>query len=487
VRILSASAELAPIVQTGGLGEAAAGLARALVRRGHEVWCAIPASRAALAWLQRPDAPRLGPGGSVRVALPGGDLHASWLVAELAPGLSLHLLDAPALFDRPSLYGQPDDALRFVAFSRALAYRAESLLPDLVLAHDWHAAFALCFLRTALDRGPNRAIGTVQAIHNNAYQGRFAPAAMALTGLPPELYHADGLEAWSTLCLLKGGIGWADRIVAVSPTYAQEIQTPLAGEGLEGFYRQRHHRLSGIANGIEMERFDPANDPALPESFDAKRPEGKAKCREALLHELDLVRPPPGRLLGAVGRFALQKGWDVLAAALDDLVAQGASVALLGDGDPPIAAMILAAAARHPGRVAVRLGYDEPLARRIYAGADAILIPSRFEPCGLVQRIAQRYGALPVAHRVGGLADTIVDPGEGRGDDGWSRGTGILFSPLSPEMLAAAAERVARLAESGQLEAAQRRLLRLDVSWTRPAAQWEKLLETARREALGRL
>jgi starch synthase len=483
LRILFVSAELLPLATSGGLGDAVTGLARALARRGHEVRCALPAHRSALARWHESAVSSLRPGGAVHVNLGAQHVAGGWLRGELEPGLGVELFDAPALFDRPDLYGYGDDDARFVAFSRAAAYRAESLRPDVVVAHDWHGALAICVLRTALDRGANRGIAAVQVVHNNAYQGRFASQSMSLTGLPAELFHPEGLEAWGTLCLLKGGIGWADRIVAVSPTYAQEIQTSEFGEGLEGAYRARAHRLVGIANGIDAELFDPAKDPALPAPFDASHPSGKAACREAALAELGLETPPDGQFAVAIGRFAEQKGWDVLASALDDLVVAGVTVGILGDGDPSIAATVVAAAARHPTRVAVRFGFDDLLARRLYAGSDAVLVPSRFEPCGLVQMIAQRYGAVPVAHRVGGLADTIVDPGTRE----LARGTGILFSPLGIEPLVEAAGRVATLARDGRLAAVRRRLMRLDVSWERPAAAWEKLLEAAAREARARI
>jgi len=494
LRILFASAELAPLAQSGGLGDAVSGLAHALASRGHDVTCVIPGYRSSFAgWATLQGATPLVDDGEVRVALPSGDLRGRWLRGLLAPGVSVCLLDAPALYDRPGLYGHPDDALRFIVFSRAVGYRCDFAHPDVLVSHDWHSALAICSLRTALDRGLNRAIGTVQVIHNNAYQGLFPREAMTLTGLASELFHPEGVEAWGRLCLLKGGIHWADRIVAVSPTYAEEIKTPEFGEGLEGAYRARAHRLCGITNGIDIHRFDPGHDPALPEPFDALQPAGKRRCREAISKELGLLEPGPGRLCVAIGRFARQKGWDVIADALDLLVAEDCSVGLLGDGELEIAQRVHEAAARHPGRVAVRVGYDEGLARRLYGGADCVLIPSRFEPCGLVQRIAQRYGAVPVAHRVGGLADTIADPEfeavhELQGPVApQRRATGILFEPLSAAALVDAVARVARLGDLGKLETLQRRLLRLDVSWAKPAALWEKILEIAAYEAKGRL
>ena len=495
MRILSASAELAPLAQSGGLGDAVSGLAHALAARGHDVLCVMPGYRSSLAgYAALPGAPPLLEEGEVVIALPGGELRGRWLRGLLAPDVTVSFFDAPALYHRAGLYGHPDDALRFIAFSRAVAYRCDAAHPDVLVTHDWHAALALCTLRTALDRGLNRATATIQVIHNNAYQGLFPRDAMALTGLSAELFHPEGVEAWGRLCLLKGGIHWADRIVAVSPTYAEEIQTPEFGEGLEGVYRARAHRLCGVANGLDIHRFNPGQDPALPEPFDASHPAGKHRCREALVKELDLLEPGPGRLCVAIGRFATQKGWDVLGGALDELVARDCSVGLLGDGDAGIAAQVQEVAARHPGRVAVRLGYDEALARRLYGGTDCVIIPSRFEPCGLVQRIAQRYGALPVAHRVGGLADTIDDPEfeavqlpRKHPAAPARRGSGILFTPLTPAALADAVARVAQLGDAAKLEPFQRRLLRLDVSWAKPAVRWEKILEAALYEAQGRL
>jgi len=299
---------------------------------------------------------------------------------------------------------------------------------------------------------------------------------MAWTGLPGELFAPDGLEFFGDLSLLKGGVAWADRIVAVSPSYAREIQTPEFGLGLEGLYQLRRSRLCGIANGLDVDRFDPATDRALPERFNAGAPLGKRTCRERVLAELGLRPPAQGRFLVGIGRLTAQKGWDVLAAAIPELVAEGATLALLGDGERPIAESLLAAAQRFPERVHASISWDERAARRLYGGADALLVPSRFEPCGLVQLTAQRYGALPIAHRTGGLVDTIRD-GE----------TGVLFAPLTPEGLVTAASRAAKLVEERGQERIVRDLLRLDVSWSRPAALWEAVLEDVAREARARL
>jgi starch synthase len=457
-------------VQTGGLGEVASGLARALVARGHDVTCILPAHRDAL---RHPAIPALTSVGEVAVA----GLAGRWLAGE-HEGLQLRLLDLPALYDRPQLYGAADaaEALRYIAFARATAQLAAELRPQVLVAHDWHAALAIAALRTCHDFGAARAVGAVQVVHNNAFLGRFPAAAFATTGLPAELFHPDALEFWGDLALLKGGVAFADRIVAVSPNYAAELQTPAFGEGLEGLYSFRAHRLLGIANGIDAQRHDPASDAALPARFSAEYPKPKGACRSALLDATRLDAPEPGRLLAAIGRLAAQKGWDVLAAALPQLVEEGASLVLIGAGDPGIAAQLRDAAARWPKRVHVEIGWDDAFARRAYAGADCVLAPSRFEPCGLVQLLAQRYGALPIAHRVGGFVDTI--------DDGV---TGILFEPLTPAALAAAVDRAAGLLAKRGALAVQRALLELDVSWAQPAAAWEAVLADVAREAAKRI
>lgn len=477
LRLHFASAELAPLALSGGLGEAVAGLARALAARGHEVTCLLPGHRRAL---ESPALPPLVDAGPVSLPVPDGegDLVGRWLEGRLGE-LRLLLLDLPALYDRPQLYGgsgEEGEALRFTAFARAVAARTAAETPAALVAHDWHAALAIACLRTLHDFGAARAIGCVQVVHNSAYQGRFAASAMPLTGLPSELFHPDALEFWGDLCLLKGGLVWADRIVVVSPTHAAELQTPEFGAGLEGLYRWRAHRLLGIANGIDVERHDPATDAALPARYGAQYVKPKGACRAALLDALGLAAPEPGRLLAGIGRLAEQKGWDVLADAIPALVEQGASLALLGDGDPALAERLRAAARRWPDRVAVAIGWDDGLARRLYAGADCVLVPSRFEPCGLVQLVAQRYGTLPIAHRVGGLVDTI--------EDGV---TGILFAPLTAETLAKAADRAAALVRERGADAIARRLLGLDVSWRAPAAAYEALLAATAREARRRL
>lgn len=487
MRIVFVSSELSPLCQSGGLGEAVSGLARALGARGHEVTCVLPAYRIARS---HPACPPLKDSGEVRVRVPFGEVTGRFLEGPLFPGVTVALLDVPALFDRPGIYGDGrglygDQALRYTTLARAAAYFAEMVRPDVLVAHDWHAALSLATLRTNLDRGANREIGAVLVVHNNAYQGVFSPVDFPLTGLPDELFHPDALEAWGSLNLLKGGLVFADRAVLVSPSYAEEVQTLAFGEGLDGLYRYRRHRVAGVANGIDVERYDPGSDPALLQPFDRDHPEGKGRDRAALLDELRLDPPPPGLFLGAVGRFAVQKGWDVLAESLSALVEQGASVALLGEGDPAIRAVLERCARTWPRQVSLTVSFDDGLARRIYGGCDGILVPSRFEPCGLVQQIAQRYGAVPIAHATGGLRDTIRCERK-NGVPVWDESTGLLFSPLTKEALLKAVQELAALGRSGKLPSVQKRLMGLELSWDRAAQEYEGILAKAREEALSR-
>jgi starch synthase len=500
MKLMFVSSELAPLCQAGGLGDAVSGLARALGAAGHHVTVVTPGYRSAL---RSPACPRLVDRGPIRVGFRADDntrfeVNGRVLHASLFPGVDVVLLDMPLLYDRPGIYGEHggsygDNGLRFIALARAAAYLAHAQLPDVVVAHDWHAGLAIGALRTSLDRGRARGIGTVQVIHNNAHQGRLPSSCMALTGLAPDLFHADGVESWGELNSLKCGAVFADRVVAVSPQYAKEIQTPAFGEGLDGLYKSRAHRLSGIVNGIDAVRYDPATDMALQARFSSTDPAGKNECRRQTLRELNLEAPAPGLFVAAVGRLAAQKGWDVLLGAVDDLVARGATLALLGDGDRDLARALTEKARAYPGRVWFRAAFDEGTSRRLYAAADAVLVPSRFEPCGLVQLIAQRYGAVPVAHATGGLIDTIRDPltSSHRSavdvEDPWRTATGVLFSPLSTDALVNAVGRVAALGASGRLPEVQRRLMAKDVSWDGPAQSWQAVLVEAADEGRRRL
>lgn len=425
VQILHATAEAVPFAKTGGLADVLGALPAAQARLGDEVlvvhpWYPRLASEPPPLWIGDVDVPF--DGGLAAVGV--GTLERS--------GVRFAFVGHP-LLQREAPYGYPDDARRFTLFARSVPAVAARIgfAPDVVHLHDWHAALTAAVLRHGALLPPGFAgLPSVLTVHNAQYQG-WADAAdvVAWARLPGDL--AAGLALHGRGNMLHAGVRAADRVTTVSPTYARELRAPAIGYGLERAFAALGPRLVGILNGLDYEAYDPATDTALAARFDAANPAAKRACREALEREVGLDGDRP--LLGVVSRLADQKGIDLLWEALPALLAQDWNLALLGTGDPRLEDAARAAFADHPGRIAGRVGYDDALARRIYAGADALVVPSRFEPCGLAQLIAMRYGTIPVARATGGLVDTI--------DDGR---TGFLFAEASAGALALALERARR-------------------------------------------
>jgi starch synthase len=485
VAVLHAAAECFPWVKTGGLADVvaalpaaqrAAGLDARLLLPGH------PALREAL--LARTDIARLGAAfGAARVDLVAGRL----------PGLDtpVYLIDAPWLYNRPgSPYLGPDgqewadSAQRFGLLGWVAAQIAEGGLdpgwtPRVVHAHDWHAALAPAYLAARGTR--HRSVAhtrSVLTVHNLAFQGQFPLERFGELGLPTWMAGPAGVEFHGSLRLLKGGLMFADRITTVSPTYAREILGPAEGHELDVVLRHRTDRLSGIVNGIDDAVWNPATDPAIAARYDAADLAGKAVCKLALQCELGLATQARAPLLGVVSRLTQQKGLDLLLTVLPQWLAVGGQVALLGSGEPALEHAWQAAAQAAPDRIAVQLGYDEALAHRVVAGADLLAVPSRFEPCGLVQLYGLRYGTLPLVHRVGGLADTVVDADEAAIRE--DRATGFAFSGAHPEALARA---LRHALDAWQHPAAWQRTMRRamaqDTSWRAPAARYAALYDEA--------
>lgn len=473
MRVLAVASEAVPLVKTGGLADVAGALPGALAAHGIAVTTLLPGYPA------------------VRAALAGGEEVARWpalpggparLLRGRAGGLDLAVLDAPALFDRPGnpYLGPdgadwPDNGLRFAALGAAAAAFAREGGFDAVHAHDWQAGLAGAYLRAAGARLP-----VLFTVHNLAFQGRFPAELFPALGLPPASFALEGVEFYGGVGFLKAGLWYADAISTVSPTYAAEIATPEGGMGLEGLIAARADVLHGILNGLDTALWNPATDPALAARFDAADPAPRAANRTALCRAFGLEEPTGGPVFGFVGRLAWQKGVDLVLAALPALLATGGVLALFGSGEAGLTAAAGAAAARHPGRVGFLAGFDEARARLIYGGADVLLVPSRFEPCGLAQLCALRYGALPLVARVGGLADTVVDANEMALAAGW--GTGVVFSPPTAGMLVAALRRAAALfADRPRWRRLQANALATDVSWTRSAARYAALLRALAR------
>lgn len=460
MRILFVASEIAPWSKTGGLADVSGALPRALAARGHHLTVVSPlyrgVDRRAL----------VDTGRSVRVEFGSGVQVGTFHAAQPAERLTVLLVENPAFYDRPGLYGAPEDYpdnhLRFAFLSRAalLAWSAEP--PDILHLNDWQTALAALYAR--IDPRLARRVKSVFTIHNLAYQGLFERSALADLGLPWDLFRPDTLEFHGRLCLLKAGLIYADLLTTVSPRYAQEIQTAEFGAGLDGVLRARGEDLMGILNGAESATWDPGTDRLLAAHFTAAALSGKAICKAALQRTLHLPERPEAPILACVGRMTVQKGHDLLAACADTLLREsGAQLVLLGSGDRGYEALFHDLAARHPRAVAVRTTFDETLAHQIQAGADILVMPSRFEPCGLSQLYALRYGTVPVVRAVGGLDDTVRD-GE----------TGFKFREATPEALLAALRRaLALFADRERWTAIQRRAMAEDFSWEASAAAYE--------------
>jgi starch synthase len=479
--VLSVASEVFPLAKTGGLADVAGALPPALAAEGVAVRTLLPGYPGVLA--------KLGEAGAVHAwpALQGGPAR---LLAARAAGLDLLVLDAPHLFGRPGnpyvdATGAewPDNAQRFAALARAAADLGRGALPgfapDIVHAHDWQAGLAPAYLH--YDGGPRPR--TVMTVHNIAFQGQFPATLLAALGLPPHAWAMDGVEYYGTIGFLKAGIALADRLTTVSPRYAMEIRTPEFGMGLDGLLRARAASLTGILNGIDTAHWDPAADPHLAATFDARRLAGRAANKAAVQERFSLAPRRDAPLFGVVSRLTWQKGMDVLLDTVPDLVALGGQLALIGSGEAALEAGFLAAAAAHPGSVGVVAGFDEATAHLVQGGADALLVPSRFEPCGLTQLCALRYGAVPVVARVGGLADTVIDANEMALVA--SAGNGLQFSPVTREALALTLERaVALWRDSATWRKLQQHAMAADVGWKRPARQYAALFrELASRPA----
>lgn len=476
--VLAVASECYPLVKTGGLADVVGALPAALAALGVAVTTLIPAYPAALAKV-----------GKTKIAHKIPDLFGGKAVLRAAQldGQPLLLLDAPHLFARE---GGPyadatgrdwdDNWRRFAALSCVAAeVAAGNLGPgfDLLHAHDWQAALAPLYLR-AIDGAPPSLI----TIHNIAFQGQFGADIFPTLGLPSGDWSVDGVEYYGGVGFLKGGMAAAHAITTVSPTYAREIRIPEYGMGLEGLVRARGSQVHGILNGIDPAVWSPASDPALPASYTAKSLSKRTRNRTALARAFGLDSGP-GPLFTVVSRLTWQKGMDVLADCVDALVAMGGRLAVLGSGDAALEGAFVAASHRHPGRVAVRIGYDEPLSHLMQGGGDAILIPSRFEPCGLTQLYGLAYGCVPVVARTGGLADTIVDANAAALSSGVA--TGIMIGAVEREALIDGIGRaIALFADPPRWQAMQRAGMASDFSWTQSAATYaalyRSLTETAR-------
>jgi starch synthase len=461
LKILFAASEALPYYKTGGLADVARALPDALHALGIDVRIIVPAW-AGIA--ERASAPAES---EARIPWPGGDARVVFRIDAPAGRAPAVLVDAPGHLDAADPYlPPPDDPLapgrRFGLFCRAVAGYARAWQADVVHLNDWHTGLVPAYLLLGAERP-----ATLFSIHNLAYQGNFDPSLLPHIGVPPDLFRTEnGLEFHGHASFMKAGLALSDRLATVSPTYAREIQTSAFGAGLEGLLRFRSRQLHGIMNGIDTAYWDPATDPYLAERFSVRDLPARERGRAALLAELGL--DDGGPLLVAVSRLVHQKGFDIVPAAVPALLEMGCRLAVLGSGDPAVEHAFATAAATHPRRVAFRAGFDEALAHRLYGGGDFFLMPSRYEPCGLGQLIAQRYGMPPIGRRTGGLADAIED---GR--------TGLLFDAPERDALLAAVTTATALWRGRQWDTMRRRCMRLEHGWARSAQRYLALYRAA--------
>lgn len=469
MKILSAASELFPLVKTGGLADVTGALPAALAEQGVAVTSIVPGYPAVMAALEKAS-----PFHAYKDLIGG----PAQLMRGTAHGLDVIAIAAPHLFDRPGnpYLGKdgkdwPDNAQRFAALAKAAADVAGGIntayRTDVLHCHDWQAALGPVYARFL--GGPK----SVMTVHNIAFQGQFPASVFSMLGLPQQAFAIDGLEYYGNVGYLKGGLATADAITTVSPTYAQEICTPEYGMGLDGLLRARRSVLRGIVNGIDTDVWDPATDRRIPATYSAKTLKKRVANKRALEARFKLD-PGDGLIHGVVSRLTWQKGMDIFAAGLDALVATGARLALLGTGETAVENAIFEASMRHPGRIGVIIGYDEDISHLIQAGADTILVPSRFEPCGLTQLYGLRYGCVPIVARTGGLNDTVIDANDAALQAGVA--TGFQFAPVDEATLEHALARAADCYSQPKLwQGLQKRGMDQDVSWARSAAAYAQL------------
>ncbi|MBA2541010.1 MAG: glycogen synthase GlgA [Deltaproteobacteria bacterium] len=446
MRVLHVSSEVAPFAQSGGLADVVAGLPAAQAALGSDAAVCVPLYRGVREKLEQVGI-ALDEGFALPLELGSWSLTADIRLAQVGR-VRYAFVDIPALFDRPGgLYGpggaseHVDNHMRFGALGKAAVMAGPKLFGaslDVMHVHDWQGGPAAVFARAAEQRAHSVPSTIVATIHNLAYRGIFPKSVIADLGIPWSMFNVKQLEFYDQVSFLKGALGLADAVTTVSPTYAQEILTPERGEVLDGFLRWDVKRLVGIVNGIDTLFWDPANDKAIAHPFSRAAPKGKAACRAALAEEAKLPLHDREPLIGVIARMTGQKGLDLVADIVPWLATisgnVGARLVVLGAGEPEYEERFRWLARTFDKHVSTTIGFDIGFARRIYAGADLFLMPSRFEPCGLGQLYAMRYGTIPIVHAVGGLRDTVSDPGNAELAKG--RGTGIRFDTASPEALA---------------------------------------------------
>jgi len=463
-----ASPEIAPFAKTGGLADMVGSLAPALAKQGVKVSLIMPAYRSVLQGSFRLDET------GIRFVVPVADRMEEGILlkAQGGNGVLVYLIKADRYFDRDHLYGPPegdypDNAERFVFFSRAILEVLRRIHhPQILHVHDWQSALAIAFLKALPQTYPELAhLKTVFTVHNPGYQGLFEPLEWRLLNLDWKFFVPGYLEFYGKINFLKGGLVFADTITTVSPTYAEELKTPEQGCGLEGVFRERAADFIGILNGADYSVWNPEADPHIAKTYHLKDPSGKKTCKADLQQSFGLPRNPHIPLIGMISRIVIQKGFDLLTEALDELLRRELQLVILGTGQEQFQEFLQEAAGRYPTKMGVRIAFDEALAHKIEAGADLFLMPSLYEPCGLNQMYSLKYGTIPIVRATGGLRDTVqeFDPRTGQG-------TGFTFSPYEASALLEAVDRAIEVYhQKRKWTALMKNAMTADFSWDRSA------------------
>jgi starch synthase len=476
LRILFAASEGLPFSKTGGLADVIEALPKALVAQGHELAVVLPRYRGIkTSMVVMP---------SVTIPLGGRLRFPSIADGTMLNGVRYFFVDDPGYFDRDGIYGNsagdfPDNAERYSEFCRATIEIAKHVWPaDVIHCHDWQTALVPVFLRSLYAADPLvKDLPVIFTIHNLGYQGHFPAAVLDRAGIPAEVYHPAGLEFYGIINLLKGGLVYSDYLTTVSKKYAEEIQTPEFGYGLDGVVRSRRDHVVGILNGVDYSVWNPEKDKFIAAPYSAKDLTGKHACKKELLEIFGLSPEYENRpVLGIVSRFADQKGFDLIAAIAKDLMLEDVILTVLGTGDRRYEELFETLANEFPGRVGVRIGYDNELAHKIEAGADMFLMPSRYEPCGLNQIYSLKYGTVPIVRATGGLDDTVESFDVEHGT-----GTGFKFEPYTGvALLDAVRLALHHFADERIWKRIQLNGMSRDFSWKRPATEYAKLYKAAR-------
>jgi starch synthase len=479
VNVLFLAPEVTPFAKTGGLADVAGSLPGALKRLGVDISIGLPFYRCVKEGAFERQLVFKG----LPVPLSGQTLLANVYAMEMEDGVPVYCFEREDLFDRPNLYRTAegdyyDNLERFTFFNHAslLFAKATGMRFDVIHCHDWQTGLVPAYLGTLLRTDSFfSSTATLFTIHNIGYQGLFPAEKLSVCGLPPETYQPEGIEYWGAISLLKAGIVYADAVTTVSPRYSREIQAPEFGLGMEGILRKRSAVLHGILNGADYSIWDPARDPHIPSPYDPERLPEKSVDKAALLKEVGL---DPGLMeqpvLGMISRLSRQKGCDLLIPILDELARMKVGMVILGEGEESYEKDLRVSAEKYPGTLAVKIGFDEALAHQIMAGADMLLVPSLYEPCGLTQMYALKYGTVPVVRATGGLDDTIEEF-----DPGTQTGNGFKFGPYDSNALLSAVQRAIHLwADKETWEILMRKGMTASYSWDVSAEKYLELYQS---------